>query len=158
MRASSLVFSAHSLPESDLTEDDPYVAGLERTANSVALKLGLTEGAHAASPLLKGIEIFGCSDAPRAWFLAYQSKGNRPGAWIGPELDEVLEALAATQIKGVAVCPIGFMTDHMETRYDLDIVAAGKALDLDIEFVRVPVPNEHPVLVDAIARELVKLA
>jgi len=153
-----LVFSAHSLPESDLRDDDPYVAGLERTADSIALKLGLTEGTHHSSPLLKGTEIFGFSGAPRAWFLAYQSKGNRPGAWIGPEIDEVIEALADTQAKGVAVCPIGFMTDHMETMYDLDIVAAGKAVDLDLEFVRVPVPNDHPMMVEAIAKKLAEIA
>jgi ferrochelatase len=107
--------------------------------------------------MLNGIELFGNSDAPRAWFLAYQSKGNRPGAWIGPELSEVIDALADTEAKGVAVCPIGFMTDHMETMYDLDIVAAGQVVDRDLEFVRVPVPNEHPMLVEAIAKQLVEL-
>jgi len=153
-----VVFSAHSLPESDLVEGDPYVAGLQRTANSVALALGLPEGAVATSPLLGGLELFGSSDPPRAWFLAYQSKGNRPGEWLGPNLEDVIEAAAGTQIGGLVVCPIGFMTDHMETMYDLDIVAADKALQADLEFVRIPVPNDHPQIVSAIAKMLADMA
>lgn len=152
-----LVFSAHSLPHGDLVDDDPYISGLRRVANSVALKLGLSEGADAASPLLGGLETFGSSEPPRPWFLAYQSKGNRPGEWLGPDLDDIIEAVAGTEVKGMVVCPIGFMTDHMETMYDLDIAAAGKALDADLEFVRAPVPNEHPMVIDAIAKKIIDM-
>jgi ferrochelatase len=153
-----IVFSAHSLPESDLVEDDPYVAGLRQIANSVALRLGLSEGSDGSFPMIGGIETFGSAEAPRAWYLAYQSKGNRPGAWLGPDLDDVIASLVGTEAKGVVVTPIGFMTDHMETLYDLDIVAAGKALDAGLEFVRTEVPNDHPSLIEAIARSVAELA
>jgi len=153
-----VVFSAHSLPESDLVDDDPYVAGLRRIANSVALRLGLPEGNDEAYPMIGGIEAFGSAEPPRAWYLAYQSKGNRPGAWLGPDLDDVVASLVGTEVKGVVVTPIGFMTDHMETLYDLDIVSAGKALDAGLEFMRAEVPNDHPSLIEAIARSVADLA
>ncbi len=129
-----------------------------RIANSVALQLGLSEGADGSFPMIGGIETFGSAEAPRAWFLAYQSKGNRPGAWLGPDLDDVIASVAGTEVKGVVVAPIGFMTDHMETLYDLDIVAAGKALDADLEFMRAEAPNDHPSLIEAIARSVADLA
>ncbi len=147
-----IVFTAHSLPESDLREDDPYVAGLEQTADSVAAKLGLDPGEHGPkATVLPGFSAFGSVATPRAWFLVYQSKGNRPGAWLGPDLDELIAATEDTQVKALVVCPIGFMTDHMETLYDLDIVAADKVLQSGLEFVRAPVPNQDPQLVEDIA-------
>ena len=153
-----LVFSAHSLPETDLVEDDPYVAGLRRTANSVALKLGLSEGSDGTADLLGGMEVFGSFEPPRPWCFAYQSKGNRPCTWLGPDLDDVIVALGESAARGVVVVPIGFMTDHMETLYDLDIVAADKAFSADLEFMRIPVPNNHPMVVKPIAAMLSELA
>lgn len=153
-----LVFSAHSLPETDLIEDDPYVAGLKRTANAVATKLGLSEGADSTPELLGGIEAFGSFGPPRPWCFAYQSKGNRPCSWLGPDLDDVIEALGDSAASGVVVVPIGFMTDHMETLYDLDIVAADKAYASDLEYVRIPVPNNHPMVVKPIAAAVSELA
>ena len=152
-----LVFSAHSLPESDLVEGDPYVEGLVKTAKQVALKLGLPEGAIASYDEIGGIETLGSNSPPRAWFMGYQSKGNRPGAWLGPDIDDIIDAVASSHATGLVVVPIGFMTDHMETLYDLDIVAAGRALDSDLEFMRAAVPNSDPLLVKAIAAMLVDL-
>jgi len=152
-----IVFTAHSLPETDLIADDPYVVGLRQTANSVALGLGLNEGHLSPFAMLGGLEAFGSAEQPRAWFLAYQSKGNKPGGWLGPDVEDIIAAVAGSQVKGLVVCPIGFMTDHMETLYDLDIVAAGKALDADLEFVRAVVPNAHPTLLRQIAESVAKL-
>jgi ferrochelatase len=153
-----IVFTAHSLPDSDLVDDDPYVGGLERVTDEIASKLGLGAGTHENAELLGGLEVFGSSEAPRAWYLAYQSEGARPGEWLGPDIGKVIEAVNDTEVKGLIVCPIGFMTDHMETMYDLDIVAAGLALDSDLEFVRVPVPNDHPMLIEVIAKMLATIA
>lgn len=153
-----LVFSAHSLPETDLIDDDPYVAGLKQTANAIAVKLGLPEGADSTPELLGGMEIFGSFGPPRPWCFAYQSKGNRPCTWLGPDLDDVIAALGDSAASGVVVVPIGFMTDHMETLYDLDIVAADKAYTSDLEFARIPVPNDHPMVVKPIAVALSELA
>lgn len=153
-----IIFTAHSLPESDLVEDDPYVAGLQEVASDVAEHLGLERGAPGASAeMLGGLEAYGSAASPRAWYLAFQSKGNRPGAWLGPSLDEVIDAAAQTEVSALVVVPVGFMTDHLETLYDLDIEAAGRALEADIEFVRAPVPGDDEAIVDAIAESIVRL-
>ena len=75
-----VVFTAHSLPEADLVENDPYVQGLEDTAQAIAEKLGMALGyPGAGAQTLEGFTALGTTDKPRAWFLAYQSKGARPG-------------------------------------------------------------------------------
>jgi protoporphyrin/coproporphyrin ferrochelatase len=147
-----VVFTAHSLPESDLIEDDPYVAGLERVASAVAVKLGMAEGEHcSAGSVLPGVEAFGSASPPRAWFLVFQSQGERPCAWLGPDLATVIDAASASEVSAVVVCPIGFMTDHMETLYDLDVVAAGRAFDAGLEWQRALVPNDYPSVLDGLA-------
>ena len=68
--------------------------------------------------------------------------------------NELIDAAATAGAPAIVAVPIGFMTDHMETLYDLDIVAAGKALDLDMEFVRAPVPNDDESVVAGLARSV----
>ena len=152
-----LVFSAHSLPESDLVEDDPYVQGLRGVADEVVTTLGLSPGEVIDVPLLAGRPVFGSFEPPRAWLLAYQSKGDRPGAWLGPDLDEVVDVAVQSQTPGLVVVPIGFMTDHLETLYDIDIEAAGKAYDADLAFARAECPNADEDLLTAVAKELVPI-
>jgi ferrochelatase len=147
-----LAFTAHSLPESDLEVDDPYVIGLQKTAQAVAEKLGMALGhPDAGNPLFSEFTAYGTAAAPRAWFLVYQSKGQRPGAWLEPDLDELIDAVAASQASSIVVVPIGFLTDHMETLYDLDIVAADRALTAGVEWMRAPVVNDAEVVLDEIA-------
>ncbi len=150
-----VAFTAHSLPEADLVENDPYVEGLTRLASYVAAQLGMADGQpDAGAPMFERFRSFGTAQAPRAWFLAYQSKGNKPGAWLGPELEDLIDEAAEVGVSGIVVCPIGFMTDHMETLYDLDIVAADRALTLGLEFMRAPVPNDDDNVVEAYARKI----
>jgi len=147
-----IAFTAHSLPVSDLVDDDPYVKGLERVAQAIAGRLVLEHGEHdAGERVFETFRAFGTSKAPRAWYLVYQSKGERPGAWLGPDLGELVTACAESGVPGLVVCPIGFTTDHMETLYDLDIVAAGDALDSGIEFARASVPNDEDMVLEALA-------
>lgn len=147
-----VVFTAHSLPLDDLVDNDPYEAGLQKTAQAVAAMLGLAHGRpDVGDKMLAGFSAFGAAEPPRAWFMAYQSKGARPGGWLEPDLDALIDAAAASEVKALVVVPIGFMTDHMETLYDLDIVAAGKALDNDLEFMRAAVPNDDVGILDAMA-------
>jgi ferrochelatase len=154
-----IVFTAHSLPESDLQTDDPYVSGLKSVASSIALEMGMAEGCDGPKDaILPDFEAFGSDQDPRPWLLVYQSKGNRPGAWLEPDLDSLIERAIGSRISALVVCPIGFMTDHMETLYDLDVVAADKALESDLEFVRVPVPNLDDSLIEAISRMVIGLA
>jgi protoporphyrin/coproporphyrin ferrochelatase len=153
-----VAFTAHSLPEADIVPGDPYVAGLERCAEAIAARLGLETGKPGAGePRLRGFRAFGSAEAPRPWFLVYQSKGAKPGAWLGPDLEELIGAAAKSGAPALVVVPIGFMTDHMETLYDLDVVAASQALDADLEFVRAPVPNDDTGVLDAIASSLLPL-
>ena len=153
-----VVFTAHSLPESDLQPDDPYVAGLERVANSVAEQLGLEPGAAGSGEgVLGDFRAFGSSAAPRAWFIAYQSKGQRPGRWLEPDLDALIDAAAGAQVEALVVVPLGFLTDHMETLYDLDIMAADRALSAGLEWMRAPVANDAPAILDGIADAVAEL-
>jgi ferrochelatase len=153
-----VVFTAHSLPESDLVEGDPYVAGLELVANAVAMKMGMSEGEHGVGDsVLPGIKAFGSSSRPRAWFLVFQSQGERPGAWLGPNLDSVIDAAAASEVSALVVSPIGFMTDHMETLYDLDVIAAERTLDAGLEWQRADVPNDYPAMLNGLASALTDL-
>jgi ferrochelatase len=146
-----VVMTAHSLPESDLTDDDPYVGGLREVCQEVARAAGLREGNDFAGATLPGIESFGCLENGTPWLLAYQSKGMRPGAWLGPDLADVFDAAAGVGFDGAVVCPVGFATDHMETLYDLDIVAKRDAETAGLGFVRAAVPNSSPELIEAFA-------
>lgn len=146
------VFTAHSLPEADLTADDPYVEGLRRIATLVGRRLGWAEGAeNAGGQRLDGLTAFGTVRGPQPWLLAYQSKGARPGSWLGPTLDDLIGVAPGGGFSSLVVCPIGFMTDHMETLFDLDIVAAGQASEAGLGFVRAAVPNDDSAVVDGLA-------
>jgi ferrochelatase len=143
-----VVFCAHSLPESDLIEDDAYVRGFRAVVDRAAEFLAYGAGVDGVGdPDLPGITTYGNLESNPPWVLAYQSKGERPGAWLGPDLEDVIDAAAAGRYNAVAAVPVGFVTDHLETLYDLDIIAAERALDQDMEFSRAPVPNDSEHLV-----------
>jgi len=153
-----VAFTAHSLPESDLVADDPYVAGLQATAAGVAARLGWAKGAEGAGePQLEGLTAFGSVEGPQPWLMVYQSKGARPGAWLEPSLETLIGAATEASIASLVVCPIGFMTDHMETLFDLDVVAATRAAQAGIAFVRAPVPNDDELVVEALAKAVAAL-
>lgn len=146
-----VVMTAHSLPEADLVEDDPYVVGLHEVAAAVAELAELCEPGDIGDVKLQDITTFGCLGGRAPWVLAYQSKGARPGAWLEPDLDAVVVSAAAAGYDTIVTCPIGFATDHMETMYDLDIVAAGAAVERGLRFVRACVPNDDELLIAALA-------
>lgn len=146
---STVIFSAHSLPVPDALADGSYVAGLRAAADAIASSLGLPAGSD--SEVLPGVVAYGSGEGDRAWVLAYQSKGARGGEWLGPDTDDVIDAAAGAGARGVLVVPVGFATDHLETLYDLDIVAAGRAADAGVAFARSAVPNAAPGLVHDIA-------
>jgi ferrochelatase len=153
-----IAFTAHSLPESDLVDNDPYVAGLRRVATAIAERMGMEPGGSGAGTMLGGLDAFGSMLPPRTWFLVYQSQGQRPGAWLGPSVDDLIDAAAATtDYTSVVAVPIGFATDHMETLYDLDIMAADRALQADVGFVRAAVPNDNERLIRAVAESVSNL-
>jgi ferrochelatase len=150
-----VVMTAHSLPIADLIEDDPYPGGLREVADAVAAIAGLAEGVEFADDeRLAGVTAFGSLNAPVPWLLAYQSRGVRPGEWLGPDLAAVMEVAAATGYDSILVVPIGFAIDHMETLWDLDVDAARRASELGLGFLRTPVPNDSDSLVEALAEGL----
>jgi protoporphyrin/coproporphyrin ferrochelatase len=122
-----LVLSAHSLPKMVVDRGDPYARLVEASARTVSERLG------------------------RPARLCYQSQGADGGDWLGPSVRETLVALAAEGHKEVAWAPFGFLADHVETLYDLDVEAKAIAQELSLSLVRVPALNVHPGLTAALA-------
>jgi len=126
-KSAHLLFTAHSLPKS-VVEKDPYVKEIEESVRAV----------------LKGV-------APHPWHIAYQSKGGGPEEWIGPDVEKVLEDLALQQVKGVLLVPIGFVSDHIEILYDIDIVFQKKAEVLGLVLKRTRSLNTSERFINALA-------
>ena len=142
-----VVFSAHSLPIADIEADAAYVEQLRDTAAAVASRSGLGEpDGFEALPDVHALGGHGATP----WLLAFQSRGRRGGDWVGPDLDDVIDAAAAEGFGSVVVSPIGFAIDHMETLYDLDVCAADRALSSGLEFVRAMAPNDDARMVEAL--------
>ncbi|MCE5203113.1 MAG: ferrochelatase [Coriobacteriales bacterium] len=144
-----LVFSAHSLPLTEADADRSYVDGLRRVADVVASASGLPAGRE--SRVIGGVEAYGSTHGAHPWLIAYQSQGVRGGQWLGPSVGEVIDAAAATGASGVVVVPLGFATDHLETLYDLDIVASQRAARAGLAFQRAGIPNAAPELARDVA-------
>lgn len=125
---SEVVFTAHSLPERMLS-GDPYPVQLEAGAAAVAGSLGLDR-----------------------WSIAWQSAGATPEPWRGPDILEVVADRAAAGSPGLLVCPHGFVSDHLEVAYDLDIEAAGAATEAGLAFARTRVLNDDAEVMGALAR------
>jgi ferrochelatase len=123
-----VLFTAHSLPLRVLTDGDPYPDQLAQTAAAVA-------------------ELVGCQD----WSVAWQSAGRTADPWIGPDVLEALDTVAAAGAQGAVVCAAGFVTDHLEVLYDLDIEAKAHAEALGLQFARTASPNDDPRLLSALA-------
>lgn len=125
-----VVFTAHSLPARILDEGDPYQSQLFETAGLVADAAGLGE----------------------AWSFSYQSESPTGEPWLGPDILDHLEALHAQGIDDVLVCPVGFVSDHLEIRWDIDAEAQEKAAELGMHLERIEMPNDDPRLVAVLAR------
>ena len=136
----SVIFSAHSLPVRALPDGSQlcktcdcegscrYRDGLQETADLVAANLGLAD--HS---------------------IAWQSAGRTPDPWWGPSVDEVIKRKAASGSSAVVVCSAGFVADHLEILYDLDIEAKQVAEAAGVPFVRTRMPNAEPDFLDALA-------
>jgi ferrochelatase len=125
--AAQVFFTAHSLPLAVVKQGDPYPREVKATAEAVAARAGLAN----------------------AWRVVYQSQGATPDPWLGPDVRESLESVAAEGAKDVVVCPIGFLSDHIEILYDLE--AKGQAEAAGLAFSRTASLNSSAPLADAIA-------
>jgi ferrochelatase len=126
--AAHVIFTAHSLPQRILTWDDPYPDELRRTAAAVAARVGASR-----------------------WSFAFQSAGRSTEPWLGPDVQEEIRRLHDAGTRSIAVCSVGFVADHLEVLYDLDIEARALAAGLDMQFVRAASLNDHPLMIEALA-------
>jgi ferrochelatase len=128
-----VLFTAHSLPERILTTGDPYPDQLRATAEAVAERLGLVEGDD--------------------WQIAWQSAGRTPEPWLGPDILEVIDTFGDDDtVDGVIVSAVGFVADHLEVLYDLDIEASQRAGGHGLAFDRTACVNDDPTVMAALAR------
>jgi ferrochelatase len=133
--STTVLFTAHSLPERILATGDPYPEQLRQTAAAVADRAGLAAG---------------------TWDVAWQSAGRTPEPWLGPDVLAVIDATADRgDIDGVLVCACGFVADHLEVLYDLDIEARGRAAGRGLAFARTACVNDDPEVMSALARLVV---
>ena len=123
-----ILFTAHSLPEQILTMNDPYPTQVASSCRSVADLVGR-----------------------KKWSFAYQSAGQTEGKWLGPDLIEYLRGRQATNsIAGVLVVPIGFVADHLEILYDIDVEAQEFARSIDLNLKRTESLNTSPIFISAL--------
>ncbi|MGH3009117.1 MAG: ferrochelatase [Gaiellaceae bacterium] len=123
-----VVFTAHSLPARILASGDPYKGQLLETARLVADAAGLA-----------------------SWSFSFQSESPTGEPWLGPDILDHLESLQRQGVERVLVCPVGFVSDHLEIRWDLDVEAQEKAAELGIELERIEMPNADPEFVRTLA-------
>jgi ferrochelatase len=126
-----VIFSAHSLPEKILANGDTYPDQLRDSA--------------AAAAGLAGVE---------AWDIAWQSAGRTADPWIGPDILEVLRQKREQGITDIVSCPIGFVSDHLEVLFDIDIEAQGVAREVGLNVVRTASLNSEPDFI-AVLRDVV---
>jgi protoporphyrin/coproporphyrin ferrochelatase len=129
-----VVFTAHSLPERILAMGDPYRDQLLETSRLVAERAGLEH-----------------------WSFAFQSASATGEPWLGPDILEELDGLHARGVRKVLVCPIGFVSDHLEIVWDIDVEARERAAELGLELDRIESLNDDPAFIRALA-ELVRQA
>jgi protoporphyrin/coproporphyrin ferrochelatase len=123
-----VVFTAHSLPERILAEGDPYRDQLLETSRLVAERAEVSE-----------------------WSFAFQSESPTGEPWLGPDILVELETLHARGVGKVLIAPVGFVSDHLEILWDLDIEAREKAAELGLELDRIESLNDDPAFIHALA-------
>jgi ferrochelatase len=123
-----VVFTAHSLPARILAEGDPYRDQLLESARLVA------DAADVAD-----------------WSFSFQSESPTGEPWLGPDILDHLTELHSRGVGDVLVCPVGFVSDHLEIRWDIDREAQEKAAELGLRLTRIEMPNADPEFVDVLA-------
>jgi protoporphyrin/coproporphyrin ferrochelatase len=123
-----VVFTAHSLPARILESGDPYKDQLLETSRLVAEHANIDN-----------------------WSFSFQSESDTGEPWLGPDILDHLEHLHADGVTNVLVCPIGFVADHLEIRWDIDNEAQEKAAELDIQLARIDMPNADPAFIRVLA-------
>jgi protoporphyrin/coproporphyrin ferrochelatase len=128
LATTQVIFSAHSLPEKILAAGDDYPEQLRASAEGAARIAGVA-----------------------SWDLAWQSAGRTADPWIGPDILDVLRAKAAVGVTDVVSCPIGFVSDHLEVLYDIDVQAQDVAHQVGVHLVRTASLNDDPSFISVLA-------
>ena len=123
-----VVFTAHSLPARVLEGGDPYEEQLLETSRLVAEAAGVED-----------------------WSFSYQSESATGEPWLQPDILDHLAALRAKGVEAVLVCPVGFVSDHLEIRWDLDVEAKERAAELGLRYDRIEMPNADPAFIRVLA-------
>ena len=123
-----VVFTAHSLPARILDTGDPYREQLLETSTLVTERAGISE-----------------------WSFSFQSESDTGEPWLGPDILDHLEDLHEQGVDDVLVCPVGFVADHLEIRWDLDHEARDKAAELGMRLERIEMPNADPAFIRVLA-------
>ncbi|KAI7247476.1 hypothetical protein KC345_g11958, partial [Hortaea werneckii] len=123
-----VLFSAHSLPERILAMGDPYRDQLLETSKAIADQAGVEN-----------------------WQFTWQSAGRTAEPWLGPDILDTLRELGEAQVKYVLSAPIGFVSDHLEVLYDLDIEAQALASELDLRLLRIDSLNSDPAYMSVLS-------
>jgi len=126
-----VLFTAHSLPKKSVADSDPYWSQLQETSQLVASKSGI-----------------------KSWDFAFQSAGHPIDSWMGPSIKEKITELSGKGFRELLVCPVGFVSDHLEILYDLDIEAKSYASSLGTRLERTASLNDDPEFINAIASRL----
>ena len=127
-RNAAVVFTAHSIPARLVDAGDPYPTQVHESATAISAQ------AHIAR-----------------WSVAWQSAGRTADAWLEPDVRAVIAGLPRSGASAVVVCPVGFVSDHLEVLYDVDIEARAAARDAGIAFARTASLNDDPVFCDVLA-------
>ena len=122
------VFTVHSIPASSLDEGDPYADEYEKTVRKIVERV-----------------------QPTHWYMAYQSQGMIPVPWLGPTVQSVLDKIARYGSKTVLVVPVGFVSDHIEILYDIDIDFKNYAKARKLDLYRTESMNLSPAFIEALA-------
>src|SRR5262245_16244193 len=126
--ADAVIFTAHSLPARVIREGDPYADQVAATAAAVASRCGVN-----------------------GYRLAWQSAGRTPEPWLGPSVEEVIGELAGQRASRVLVAPVGFVCDHTEILFDVDVQARRFAAERGLELARTESLNTSPAFIRALA-------
>jgi ferrochelatase len=155
----TVFFTAHSLPEKALVDGDPYPDQVHQSASDIAVLLGFDTADAAAGTATTTTTATTAADTTTAaadttgidttgtgpeWGVAWQSPGRTTDPWMGPDLLSEIRRVAAEGATAVVVCPVGFVSDHLEILYDLDIEAAEVARALGVAFTRTASLNDDP--------------
>lgn len=124
-----VVFTAHSLPARIHDEGDPYEDELQQTCRLIAERAGLGD----------------------RWSFSFQSASPTGEPWLGPDILDHLDELATQDVHDILICPVGFVAEHLEIRWDLDTEAAERARELGVRLRRIAMPNADPAFVRVLA-------